>query len=128
MLTAMAEEELATKAHLGRLASATHVGEEGLRGNGPYFYVYLLVEGDRIQTARFESNGCQASFAVGGVLCRLVEGRNVTAALSLEPRDLATLVGELAPGKADVPTRALRALALAMKGPEDSSSNFINPS
>lgn len=103
----------------GALDGATHVGREGVRGGGAYFYVYLEVTDGEIRRASFESNGCQTSMAVGAALTNVLIGRKSDLARSVEEEDLLALLGGIPEGKQDVPGRAVRALRNAFEIPSN---------
>jgi nitrogen fixation NifU-like protein len=83
----------------GIIESATHYGVAGSPGGGPYFQLWLIVEGGRIARASYETHGCPSSMAVGGGLCRLIERRELSKAQTLTREDLVALIGPLPEGK-----------------------------
>ena len=111
MLSEFALRFVQSPLHRGPLEGATHSGESNTPGEGPYVQIWLIVKGDVIQQAAFKSPGCPSSTACGGVLCALITGRSLEAALKLEMKDLLALVGELPEGKGHYAERAIKALS-----------------
>ena len=100
----------------GEFPGATHVGTGGEPGEGPYVRVWLLVEGDTIRHATYDSHGCPASVAAASVLCQIVTGRTLAQAALLTAPDLLTIIGGLPEGKEHFADLAVRALQTATQG------------
>ena len=100
----------------GPIDGATHVGQAGDPGGGPYVKFWLVVEGARIVRASWDCNGCPAAVASSSIAAYLLVGRTVEQALSVTPEDLTLIVGELPAGYADRPQMAVRAIHNTLEG------------
>ena len=78
-----------SRAHAGTLEDATHGGEAGVRGQGPYLELRLRVVNGLVEVARYRTFGCLAMIACGEALCAWGEGREITDRLG--PEELAEL-------------------------------------
>jgi len=83
----------------GPLENATHYGVAGSPGDGPFFQLWLIVEDGQIVRATYQTHGCPSSMAVGGGLCRLIQGRVLLKAQTLSKEDLVAFIGPLPEGK-----------------------------
>jgi nitrogen fixation NifU-like protein len=101
--------------HAGRLEQASHCGEAGTPGQGPYFRVWLEVSEGVVRVARFKTYGCPAAIACAEAACRWIEGRMATEARSLDAAALANLVGGVPEGKEHCPRLAAAALVCAVQ-------------
>ncbi len=62
---------------------------------GDTIIIYLLIEKDRIITARFETTGCGSSQVSGEVACEYAEGKTVEQAGMLDGKDVLDILGGL---------------------------------
>jgi len=83
----------------GPLEGATHFGQSGAPGDGPYFQVWLVVQEWRIAQSAYQTHGCPASMAVGGTLCAVIGNREVRKVRDLTREDIAHIVGSVPEGK-----------------------------
>jgi len=98
-----------TRAHAGNLDGATHYGEAGTPGHGPYIRLWLRLEQGIVTAARYKTFGCPAAIACAEALCEFVEGeRSDRDALVTEARILEQ-VGGVPEGKEHCPALALEA-------------------
>jgi nitrogen fixation protein NifU and related proteins len=95
--------------HAGRLAEATHYGQAGTPGRGPFMRLWLRVEDGVVARARFKTYGCPAAIACGEALCAHIEGRAVEELAGLSARTVLRAVGEVPPGKEHCPRLAAEA-------------------
>ncbi len=98
----------------GPLAEATHLGQDGSPGGGPYVQLWLRVEKEAIVEASYECNGCPAAVAASSLLAQMLRGRTFEQARRIEPGDLLTILGGLPEGKEPYATRAVNALRHAL--------------
>ena len=111
MFSATVLEHFHNPRNVGPLEGATHEGIAGIPGDGPHMRLWLIVEGDRIKQAAYETYGCPAATASGSMLAAVVAGRTTEQALLITPEDLMKLLGGLPDGKqhcAELPIAALR--------------------
>jgi NifU-like protein involved in Fe-S cluster formation len=105
-----------SRAHAGRLDDATHYGEAGVPGQGPYIRLWVTMEGDLVHAARFKTYGCPASIACAEALCREVEGKLLPEIGEIDAARITELVGGVPEEKVHCPPlaaeawRSLRAL------------------
>ena len=92
-------------------------GASGTPGSGRYIVVTVSLTGQRIEDLTFETNGCPAATAAACGLTTFLKGREVSQALSLEPRDLLLLIGGLPEGKGYYAAMAVEALRKALNHP-----------
>ena len=102
---------------MGALKDATHFGEDGVKGEGPYCRIWLKIVDGSIKEASFESNGCPSMIASGSQMSELVVGRSVSVAYLIEPSDLLLILGGLPEGKEACADRAVNALKKALATP-----------
>jgi nitrogen fixation NifU-like protein len=99
---------------LGTLPDADVVGQEGIPGEGPFMTMYLLLEGDTVKDARFETYGCPYAVACGSWVTRWLVGRTAEQAKVLEASDLSTILGGLPLGKEHCASLAVLSLRNAL--------------
>ena len=116
MYSAIVAEHANNPRCVGPLATATHLGTAGVPGDGPYFRVWLEIEGDTLVRAAFQTFGCAVAIACGSLMCSVLTGRSLTQARRLEPHDIVVLAGGLPEGKEHCPQLAIQALSLALNG------------
>jgi NifU-like protein involved in Fe-S cluster formation len=100
-------------AYRGTLEEATHYGQAGVPGEGPYLQLWLRVEGEVVVAARWQTYGCPAAMACGEAVCQVGEGRRLALLQTLTAPDVARLVGGVPEGKEHCPKLAAQALAQA---------------
>jgi nitrogen fixation NifU-like protein len=97
-------------AHAGRLEGATHYGEAGTPGGGPYIQLWLRVEGGIVQGARFKTYGCPAAIACAEAACAWSEGTPLRELGAATASSIAGRVGGVPEGKEHCPELAALAL------------------
>lgn len=100
----------------GPLDSATHVGTEGIPGDGPYAKIFLDIRNSVVAMARFQTYTCPASRASCAALCWVIEGKNVELCETVCASDVVLLLHGLPDGKGHLPEMALSALQKALSG------------
>lgn len=123
VLSPQAQKHVQSPRNMGVLAGATHFGVSGTKGEGPYCYIWMIIEGGSIKDASFECNGCPSMIAASSQITELIVGRTVSQAKLIEPRDLLIVLGGLPEGKEACANRAVDALAAALNNtiPEETS-------
>lgn len=101
--------------NVGPMEEATHYGQVGIPGDGPYAQMWLKVQGDTIEAASCETYPCPAAVACIVLTTELVTGRKVESAQKIEPMDLSILLGGLPEGKGHCADRAVQALRIALQ-------------
>lgn len=101
----------------GELADATHKGVCGVPGDGPFVTIWLILEGDQIIRATYQTHGCPSSIAASSVLCELVCKVPFASVSTISPADLLTILGGLPEGKEQFASMALEALRDALRAP-----------
>lgn len=119
MLSAIAAQHVHSPRNLGPLDGATHFGQSGAPGDGPYVQLWFNVDRGVIRDARHKSNGCFASIAAASVVAEVLQGRRVSQALSLEPSDVSALLGGLPDGKQYCAELAIAAIRSAFEGEDN---------
>lgn len=79
--------------NMGTLASPSGEGWSGSREAGRFMRVQVLLEGDLIRAARFQTYGCAYAIASASFLTEWVRGRTVEEGLRLEPAELIHALG-----------------------------------
>ncbi len=103
---------------MGEFEGATHQGQSGVPGDGPYVVLWLRVENGSIRRAGYSTYGCPAAVASASVAAEVLQGRTVRQALSLEPRDVELLLGGLPEGKGHCAAMVVEALRDALSRKE----------
>ncbi len=105
-----------SQAHAGELESATHRGQAGEPGMGPWLTLALRLEGERVVEARYATYGCPAAAACGEALCALSEGRELAALqAAVSAETLRQMGGGVPEGKEHCPELAAEALREAKR-------------
>ena len=98
------------------LADAHAVGRAGMPGEGPYMWIHVKMDGDRVADIGFETYGCPGMVACGSWLTEWAKGRTVEQVLAITPDDLARVLGGVPLGKEHWPRLAVEALRAAVRG------------
>lgn len=96
-----------SRAHAGTVEGATHAGEAGTPGNGPYLRLWARVEAGIVREARYKTYGCPAAIACGEALCVWAEGRRPDDPLTAA--SVTELVGGVPEEKTHCPALAAEA-------------------
>src|SRR5579862_2570762 len=115
MFSQIARDHLSRPRNRGPLASFTHEGGAGSKGDGPFVHLWLDVLDGRIKAASYDTHGCPSSIAAAGVLTTLITGRTPEQALSLNDHELLLVLGGLPEGKEQFATMAITALHRALE-------------
>lgn len=90
-------------------------GVSGTPGDGAYVEIWVHVGKTEVLRASFRTPGCPSSVASAGILCKLIEGRRISAVKALTVEDLESVVGTLPPGKEHYLTMSILALQSAIQ-------------
>lgn len=102
------KEHLENPRNAGELPEANAVAEETNPVCGDRLRLFLRLEKDRIEAARFLAYGCPPTLVCGSILTELITGKTVAEAMQLTRKDLIDVVGSL-------PSRKQHAAALAIE-------------
>ena len=94
--------------NVGELPEANAVADEKNPVCGDRMRLSLIVNNDRIETARYLAYGCPPTLVSGSVLTELIKGKTVTEARAITKTDLVGAIGGL-------PSRKQHAAALAIE-------------
>ena len=101
-------DHLAHPRNTGELPGANAIADEKNPVCGDRIRLSLIVNNDRIQSARYLAYGCAPTLVCGSVLTELVTGKSVAEARNLTRVDLLNAIGGL-------PSRKQHAAALAIE-------------
>lgn len=76
----------------GSLKQATHQGKAHNPTCGDQLEMDIQVRNDTIEEVRFRGSGCAISQAGASLLSEVIKGKNVSEALSLEPKEVLGLI------------------------------------
>ena len=99
MLSEIAATHVHNPRNRGELPGATHVGTAGVKGEGPFVRIWLLVQDGRIEHATYDTHGCPASVAAASMAVTLATGRTLGQACQITGEDLLRILGGLPEGK-----------------------------
>ena len=102
------KDYLAHPRNAGELPGANVIADEKNPACGDRLRVSLILEDDRIETARYLAYGCPPTLVCGSVLTELIVGKTVSEARQITKADVIDAVGGL-------PSRKHHAAALAIE-------------
>jgi len=79
--------------NVGVIKGASGVGKVGNPACGDIMKVYILVEGDKIVDAKFQTFGCAAAIASTSVATRMIIGKTIDEALKITNQDVIRELG-----------------------------------
>ena len=85
--------------NVGEIEDANAVGEAGSGQCGDSMTLYLKIEDDKIQDAKFMTFGCGAAIASSSMMTELLKGRSVDDALALTNGEIIKALGGLPEAK-----------------------------
>lgn len=112
-------KHLAKRRNVGPLEGASHVGQSGEVGGGPYVVIELTIKDGVVLNAAYQSNGCPAAIGSASFLVELAIGRDVAFLEFIEPIDLERMLGGLPEGKGYCSEMVVNAFRKAIKGNTD---------
>lgn len=92
---------------------ATHYGEAGTPGHGPYIQLWLRVEDGIVDVARFKTYGCPAAVACAEAAATWTEGRPISELTEVSAALVSDWVDGVPEGKEHCLTLAADALRSA---------------
>lgn len=88
-----------SRTHAGKLEDATHYGEAGIPGQGPYIQIWLRVAEGQVEATRFKTYGCPAAISCAEAVAAWSEGQPLAALSGITARDVIDWVGGVPEGK-----------------------------
>lgn len=85
--------------NVGQIEDANAVGEAGSGQCGDSMTLYLKIEDDKIQDAKFMTFGCGAAIASSSMMTELLKGRSIDDALKLTNSEVLKALGGLPEAK-----------------------------
>jgi NifU-like protein involved in Fe-S cluster formation len=98
----------------GKLEGATHLGQIGVPGDGPYLVIALTIKQKRIVDAKYQTYGCPSAIVCSSVVCQIAKGRMTEKLYGLTAGDVTRIVGGLPEGKEHLAEWAAEALRQAL--------------
>lgn len=74
--------------NVGSIENADGVGEVGNAKCGDIMRVYLKVENDTVQDAKFETFGCGSAIAASSMATEMIKGKSISEALELNNKEV----------------------------------------
>ena len=105
--SAIFKDHLAHPRNAGELPDANAIADEKNPVCGDRLRLSLIVNNDRIETARYLAYGCPPTLVCGSILTELISGKSIEEAKQLTRADLVNAIGGL-------PSRKHHAAALAI--------------
>lgn len=99
MYTDKVMDHFSNPRNVGELTDADGVGQVGNAKCGDIMKIYLKIDGDVIQDAKFKTFGCGAAVATSSMATELVKGKTVEEALALSNKAVAEALDGLPPQK-----------------------------
>ncbi|MBV6459383.1 MAG: hypothetical protein HONBIEJF_02531 [Fimbriimonadaceae bacterium] len=106
---------VATATHGGRVERPDGEGLVGVPGEGPYFRITLLRDGDTVTKVCYETYSCPVANGCGEMLCRVGERKKVEILATLTAQDLVALLRGVPEGKGHLPEMAMTAFQIALR-------------
>ena len=85
--------------NVGRIENPDGVGKVGNPVCGDVMVMYLKIQNERIEDAKFETFGCGAAIATSSMATELIKGKTIEEALQVTNRAVAEALGGLPPHK-----------------------------
>ena len=111
--------------NVGTFLSPSGEGWAGSLEAGRFVRVQVLVEGDVIREARYQTYGCAPAIAAGSYLSEWVRGRSVGEAFGFTPARLEADLGGLPPRRRFCAALAVDALRQALDQALDRSPGVV---
>lgn len=101
----------------GPMPQATHAGQAGVRGEGPFVRIELRIQAGLVTEARYESNACPVARACGAVVCWLACGKVSEKSTCIKEEDVLLLLHDVPDVKRHLAAMAVEALQTALATP-----------
>ena len=100
--------------NMGAIDDANGVGTVGNAQCGDIMKVYLKIEDDVVQDAKFKTFGCGAAIATSSMATELIKGKSIEEALQITNKTVLEALGGLPTAKAHCSCLAEEALHAAL--------------
>jgi len=107
-------QRFANPKNAGVVKNADAKGEVGNVGCGDVMKLYLKVEDGKITEAKFKTYGCVAAIVSSDVICDLIKGKTLDAALKVTDKDVMKMIGDIPPQKIHCSVMASEVIAAAI--------------
>ena len=107
-------EHFSNPRNVGTIEDADGVGTVGNAQCGDIMKVYLKIEGDVVQDARFKTFGCGAAVATSSMATELIKGKTIQEALEITNKTVLEALGGLPSTKVHCSCLAEEALQAAL--------------
>ena len=101
--------------NMGEIEDASGVGTVGNAQCGDIMKVFLKIENDIVQDAKFKTFGCGAAIATSSMATELIIGKSINDALKITNKTVMDALGGLPSAKAHCSCLAEEALHAALK-------------
>ncbi len=101
--------------NLGTLEDADGIGEVGNAKCGDIMKIYLKIDNDIIEDARFETFGCASAIASSSMATELIKGKRIDEALTLTNQAVTDALDGLPPQKIHCSVLAEEAIKKALE-------------
>lgn len=101
--------------NVGRIENPDGVGKVGNPVCGDVMVMYLKIQNERIEDAKFETFGCGAAIATSSMATELIKGKTIEEALQVTNRAVAEALGGLPPHKMHCSVLAEEAIRAAIE-------------
>jgi len=98
-----------SRAHAGKLEDATHYGEAGTPGHGPYVQLWFRVDGGVVRRAGYRTYGCPAVIGCCEALAEAAERMTAAELRAVTAVAVTAWVGGVPHGKEHCPDLVARA-------------------
>lgn len=105
----------ASPRNVGEIAQADRIGMVGIPGQGPFFLLFLRLNGECVAEARYQTHGCGPTIAAGSMMTEMIRGRSIEECLALTVDELIDALGGVPPHKVRSPAMAIAALQNALR-------------
>jgi len=97
-------------AHGGDLPGATHFGQAGQPGGGPWIQFWFRAPDGVVEAARWRTFGCPAAIGCSEAVCVQAEGQALARLQAVTAAEVTEWVGGVPEGKEHCPELAAQAL------------------
>jgi nitrogen fixation NifU-like protein len=101
----------------GQLEHPSGVGLSGTPGQGPYFVLQIVHDGQHIQAAKFQCHNCGVTVACGSVLTEMVVNKPIGECQQITQQQLAEALDGVPSDKLHMLSFAIEALKSALREP-----------
>ena len=108
-------EHFVNPRNVGAMEDANGIGEVGNARCGDIMRIYLKIENDTIEDAKFETYGCGSAIASSSMATEMIKGRSIDEAMALTNQAVAEALGGLPAVKMHCSVLAEEAVKMAVE-------------